>query len=447
MARKTFNYFAALLAFTYLNFISPYIASASETASQAGNAQPTIGSLRDIIQEIAGYDTQIRQYQLSVAAKQVALAEMQKDIVQLQAINNEAETRVASLHAKREKAIFEAEVTKKTLKAAIDNPRLVDTPKLNILLKDSQMAAGELENSERDLSIAQKEAGADSLRLKELHRQKRLTELEMGVVNRTILNLLVKRPVIVEGIGECVMHEDISPKECKNIALAKAKQDAIEKGGLSLVQSFSEVRMHDLIKDEIKIETRAYIRQMELVQAPTRIEEEPLGKYSAKIRAVVQSTAQDIGQRTDYPSHMEKQKSGRPAAESLDQGQAKEDLSTVFNVAYNAYLNGRYDSAVADFQRFLKTYPSNSLTANAYYWMGESYLARADWNRATEAFDHVVQHYPENEKVPGALYKLGVSANQAGDNSKARAYYRRLIEEYPRSDEAKLAKASLGKLR
>jgi hypothetical protein len=117
----------------------------------------------------------------------------------------------------------------------------VDAAKLDQLLKESQVAAADSEHAERELSLAQKETNSFRLRREELQRQKRLSELEIAVVNRTVLNLLLKRPVIVEGIGECIMHEDITPKACKEMALTKAKQHAMEIGGVSLVESLAQV--------------------------------------------------------------------------------------------------------------------------------------------------------------------------------------------------------------
>ena len=47
--------------------------------------------------------------------------------------------------------------------------------------------------------------------------------------------------------------------------------------------------------------------------------------------------------------------------------------TSAFNLAYNDYLNGKYDLAVTGFQRFIKDFPSTSLTPNAHYWLGESF--------------------------------------------------------------------------
>ena len=61
--------------------------------------------------------------------------------------------------------------------------------------------------------------------------------------------------------------------------------------------------------------------------------------------------------------------------------------TSAFNLAYNDYLNGKYDLAVAGFQRFVKDFPGTSLTPNAYYWLGESYYQQKDYVRAIQSFE------------------------------------------------------------
>lgn len=121
--------------------------------------------------------------------------------------------------------------------------------------------------------------------------------------------------------------------------------------------------------------------------------------------------------------------------------------TSAFNLAYNDYLNGKYDLAVAGFQRFTKDFPGTSLTPNAQYWLGESYYNLKDYGRAVQSFEYLVSEYPGNEKVPAALYKLGLATAETGDLVKSRKYLKRVLEEFPASDESKLAKNKLAEIR
>jgi len=121
--------------------------------------------------------------------------------------------------------------------------------------------------------------------------------------------------------------------------------------------------------------------------------------------------------------------------------------TSAFNLAYNDYLNGKYELAVAGFQHFVKDFPSTSLTPNAQYWLGESYYNMNDYGRAIEIFDLLLAEYPGSEKVPAALYKLGLATAETGDLIKSKRSLKRVLEEFPTSDESKLAKNKLAEIR
>ncbi len=121
--------------------------------------------------------------------------------------------------------------------------------------------------------------------------------------------------------------------------------------------------------------------------------------------------------------------------------------TSAYNLAYNDYLNGRYELAVVGFQRFLHDFPSTSLAPNAQYWLGESYYSSKDYVRAMQAFEKVVADHPQSEKVAPALYKLGLAAAETGNATKAREYLKRVVQDHKDSNEAKLAKGKLADLR
>jgi tol-pal system protein YbgF len=156
-----------------------------------------------------------------------------------------------------------------------------------------------------------------------------------------------------------------------------------------------------------------------------------------------------MGSRSDEPAQSSKParipESSEPVP--LVPGTPAISPTSAFNLAYNDYLNGRFDLAIAGFQRFLKDFPSNSLAPNAHYWIGESYFSLKDYGHALQAFQRVVNDYPRSEKVPPALFKLGLAAVEVGDAPKARGYFKRVIEEHSTSDEAKLAKNKLAEIR
>lgn len=121
--------------------------------------------------------------------------------------------------------------------------------------------------------------------------------------------------------------------------------------------------------------------------------------------------------------------------------------TSAYNLAYNDYLNGQYELAIAGFQRFLKDFPNTSLASNAQYWIGESYYSMKNYAQASSAFEQVVNDFPRSEKVPPALFKLGLVSAESGDVLKAREFLKRVIQEFSSSNEAKLARNKLAELR
>jgi tol-pal system protein YbgF len=118
-----------------------------------------------------------------------------------------------------------------------------------------------------------------------------------------------------------------------------------------------------------------------------------------------------------------------------------------FNLAYNDYLKGNYDLAIAGFESFLRQFPSTSLAAHAQYWVGESYANKREYRPAVDAYERVASNHPTSDKVSAALYKAGNGYAELGDLAKARSLFKRVIEEHPQSDEAMRAKQKLAELR
>ena len=95
------------------------------------------------------------------------------------------------------------------------------------------------------------------------------------------------------------------------------------------------------------------------------------------------------------------------------------------------------------FSKFLTLYPKHKLSANAHYWLGETYYSDKNFEQAVLEFQEVIKNFPDNDKVPAAMLKQGMAFKGIGDSKSALYIYRKLIEEFPKSEEAKLAKGRL----
>ena len=136
-----------------------------------------------------------------------------------------------------------------------------------------------------------------------------------------------------------------------------------------------------------------------------------------------------------------------PSSPGTRERQAALSPTAAYNLAYNYYLKGNYDLAIAEFEDFLQRFPATSLAAHAQYWIGESYYNKKTYRPAIEAYERVIVNYPKSAKVAAALYKAGVAYAELGDVAKARGLLKRVIEDHPQSDEANRAKQKLADLR
>jgi tol-pal system protein YbgF len=114
--------------------------------------------------------------------------------------------------------------------------------------------------------------------------------------------------------------------------------------------------------------------------------------------------------------------------------------------AFDALKNNDYDSAIARFKEFLRTYPQSTLAGNAQYWLGEAYSVTRDLDSAAASFQAVGDQYPKSAKVPDALLKLGLTQVEQRKLTDAHATLTQVVQKYPGTDAARLAAARLQNL-
>lgn len=124
-----------------------------------------------------------------------------------------------------------------------------------------------------------------------------------------------------------------------------------------------------------------------------------------------------------------------------------EKSQQAYDDAYNLIRQRKFDEAEIAFTQFVTTYPSNSLTGNGYYWLGEVKLVQGKSNEALGAFSTVIQKFPGHSKEQDSLYKLGTVSDQMGDSAKAKTYLQDVIRRFPDSKAAKLASGYLSKIK
>jgi tol-pal system protein YbgF len=136
---------------------------------------------------------------------------------------------------------------------------------------------------------------------------------------------------------------------------------------------------------------------------------------------------------------------GRSAPSASPGGGALSERE-VYTAAFELMKQRQFDQSVQAFNQLVAEYPNGAYTPNAFYWLGELYIAQEQNERARQSFVQVVNLYPDHQKVPDALYKLGVVYHRLGDVERAREYLNQVRSEYPQSSAAGLAQTYLAEL-
>lgn len=118
----------------------------------------------------------------------------------------------------------------------------------------------------------------------------------------------------------------------------------------------------------------------------------------------------------------------------------------VYSAAYNDYIMGNYELAIAAFQDFLSTFPDSEYSDNAAYYLGVCQMQQGRYEAAIQAFDEVLTLYPRADKTTPAYYKKGMAQLAVQRNAEAIDSFRKVITLYPDSQEALLAKQELQRL-
>jgi tol-pal system protein YbgF len=122
----------------------------------------------------------------------------------------------------------------------------------------------------------------------------------------------------------------------------------------------------------------------------------------------------------------------------------EKEFKSYYDRGLNNFRKRNYKNAIAYFDTLLKSDLETNLKVNVIYWLGESYFALKQYDKAIEYFNYVAQ--TKSAKTPDALYMLGRCYAALGKIKEAKEYMNRVVKEYPKSPVAKKAKDRLERL-
>lgn len=177
---------------------------------------------------------------------------------------------------------------------ASQNVDIISPEQLSQFLKDYKEADKNLRGSDDELKKIEGEKNFIETKLRRLGKEKIEKEIEVLEIKAGFYEDELREGVWVEGFGESILDENKTMKGCEQLALDYAKRDAIEKGGKSLIEAVTQVKMFELVRDDIKKTAKVNIiaqdNSGDYGKAKRIISGDTI-KFVAKVRIKVQSVA------------------------------------------------------------------------------------------------------------------------------------------------------------
>ena len=106
------------------------------------------------------------------------------------------------------------------------------------------------------------------------------------------------------------------------------------------------------------------------------------------------------------------------------------DPKEIYQRAYNMLSTGEYEAAEVAFTKFIKEYPDNKLSSNAYYWLGETFYVRKNYQLAAYNFAAGYKKFPEGSKGCRPTIKIRHIIISLEKLTEACATFKKLLEEF-----------------
>jgi tol-pal system protein YbgF len=118
-------------------------------------------------------------------------------------------------------------------------------------------------------------------------------------------------------------------------------------------------------------------------------------------------------------------------------------LASLYKTALSDWMGAQYATATTEFNEIIRSYPSDPLAGNSYYYLGEIDYSSGKYTSAIKNYDHVLDQFPDNPKVPVSHWHKAKALLEIGKRDAAIAEMRTLIARFPHSPEAAQAHSKL----
>ncbi len=184
------------------------------------------------------------------------------------------------------------------------------------------------------------------------------------------------------------------------------------------------------IDDTAQDEDRTAVLEKEIQGLLGRVE--VLEHIVSQLSQHVQVSAQALP-KIAVPSDVVPVPSVKHVAQADDVAIAPVEADTekkMYDRALIAIKEGRYDEAETKFADFIAKYPKSSLVSNAYFWYGETYFKRNDYENAALQYLKCYKNFPKSAKAADSLLKLALSLGEMKKKKEACAMLMKLEKEF-----------------
>lgn len=124
-----------------------------------------------------------------------------------------------------------------------------------------------------------------------------------------------------------------------------------------------------------------------------------------------------------------------PAKEDFVNGKAKPkdigDPKKRYDAAFDLVRQAKYPEAEKAFIGFTQDFPDHALTSSAYFWLGETYFVRKEFEPAAVEYLKGYRKAPTGPKAADNLLKLAISLGSVKKQTEACTVFEKLGKEFP----------------
>ncbi len=259
--------------------------------------------------------------------------------------------------------------------------------------------------------------------------------LASAVLMTLSLNAVANVPV-VESRGESVQRggqqAQAQTQPQRRDSQEPAVSGGMQGGGSGIAELFHQIQLMQVEMQELRglVEEQAY-----QIERLTRMQREQYQDVDRRIMELSQDTEQ-------VRSDLSPEAGDRRPQRRMTEAEA-------YSQAFDLTRDRQFEDAIRAFDQLLIDFPNGQFAANAYYWLGELYLAldEPDLAASREHFEELLELYPTHQKVPDTLYKLAVVHDRNGDVERARNYLQRVQDDHDGTPAARLAESYAAELR